>query len=265
MSDSELVSYKNKRNYCEIIIDRPPVHAWNVDLMQQFYDKLIQADNDEKVKDILIKTTGTRLFSAGIDIKIQPEDPEQYYLDRKRLGRLIPEKMMLMKKILVSQIQGSAIGYGMIVIMASDLKIFADRPVGEMFFRMPEIALDMYPSSSATIGPLYAFGLSYAKNILLTSDNFGLEELKNLNFPTRIFPLDQLESETEKFMKQLVKHKESLMFLIKSTLTLMHNKNVSRWLDMELENSAKTRFDENLPKSSKDWDDYIKDLYKRYP
>ena len=55
------------------------------------------------------------------------------------------------------------------------------------------------------------------------------------------------------------------MFLIKSTLTLMHNKNVSRWLDMELENSAKTRFDENLPKSSKDWDDYIKDLYKRYP
>ena len=74
MSDTELVSYKNKRDYCELIIHRPPVHAWSVDLMQQFYDKLIQADNDEKVKAVLIKTTGTRLFSAGIDIKIQPDE-----------------------------------------------------------------------------------------------------------------------------------------------------------------------------------------------
>ena len=265
MSDKELVSYNLKKNYCEIVIDRPPVHAWNVYLMQQFYNKLIQADNDERIKAILIKSTGTRLFSAGIDIKIQPEDPEQYYLDRKRLGRLIPEKMMLMKKIIVTMVQGHAIGYGMIVIMASDLKIFADRPIEDMFFKMPEIELDMYPSSSATTGPLYAFGLSYAKNILLTSDRFGLEHLKNMNFPTRIFPLETIESDTEEFMSNFVKYKESIMYLIKSTLTLMHNKNVSSWLDMELENSRKVRFEENLPKTSKEWDDYINYLYKKYP
>ena len=261
----DIVLYKVKDKYAEIIIDRPPVHAWSVTLMQQFYDKLILADNDIKVKCILIKSTGTRLFSAGIDIKIQPEDPEQYYLDRKRLGRLIPEKMMLMKKPIICMVQGSAIGYGMIVIMASDLKIFADRPFPEMFFKMPEIELDMYPSSSATTGPLYAFGLSYAKNILLTSDRFGLEELKNMNFPTRIFPLQTIESDTEEFMNDFVKHKESIMYLIKSTLTLMHNKNVSSWLDMELENSKKVRFEEGLPKTSKEWDDYIEYLYKKYP
>ena len=106
MSDKELVSYNLKKNYCEIVINRLPVHAWNVELMQQFYDKLIQADKDENIKAVLIKSTGTRVFSAGIDIKIQPDDPEQYYLDRKRLGRLIPEKMMLMKKIIVVQVQG---------------------------------------------------------------------------------------------------------------------------------------------------------------
>ena len=72
----DIVLYKVKNKYVEIIIDRPPVHAWSVTLMQQFYDKLIEADNDERVKCLLIKSTGTRLFSAGIDIKIQPEDPE---------------------------------------------------------------------------------------------------------------------------------------------------------------------------------------------
>jgi len=260
----DMVLYKIKNEYAEIIIDRPPVHAWSLTLMQQFYDKLLMADKDNMIKCILIKSTGTRLFSAGIDIKIQPDNPEQYLLDRKRLGRLIPEKMMLMKKPIICMVQGSAIGYGMIIIMASDLKIFADRPFPEMFFKMPEIELDMYPSSSATTGPLYAFGLNYAKNILLTSDRFGLEQLKNLNFPTRIFPLETIESDTENFMNEFVKHKESIMYLIKSTLTLMHNKNVSSWLDMELENSTKYR-KEKMPKTSKEWDDYIEYLYKKYP
>jgi hypothetical protein len=45
----------------------------------------------------------------------------------------------------------------------------------------------------------------------------------------------------------------------------MHNKNVSKWLDMELENSKKVRFEEDLPKTSKEWDDYIEYLYKKYP
>ena len=257
----DMVLYKVKNKYAEISIDRPPVHAWTLTLMQQFYDKLLMADKDNTIKCILIKTTGTRLFSAGIDIKFQPANPEQYLIDRKRLGRLIPEKMMLMKKPIICMVQGSAIGYGMIVIMASDLKIFADRPFPEMFFRMPEIDLNVFPATGATILPLLTFGLSFAKNILLTSDDFGLEQLKNLNVPVRVFSPDDLDEETEKFMDEFVKYKASLMYLIKSSLSLMNKKHMKKWLELEFDCSA-VRDEE---KTSKEWDAFIEGLFQKYP
>ena len=37
----DIVLYEVKKKIARITINRPPVHAWNVDLMQQFYDKLI--------------------------------------------------------------------------------------------------------------------------------------------------------------------------------------------------------------------------------
>ena len=97
--------------------------------------------------------------------------------------------------------------------------------------------------------------------MLLTADKFGLEELKNLNFPTRIFPPDRLEIETKKFIRTFSKRDPAFSFLIKSSLTLMNNKMIERWFDLEDE-CGKVAYEK---KSMKELDDYIKDLYKRYP
>ena len=127
------------------------------------------------------------------------------------------------------------------------------------FFRMPEIAIGIFPQTGATILPLLAFGLNFAKQILLTADKFGLEELKNLNFPTRVIPPDKLEVETKKFLRTFSKRNYSFSFLIKSALTLMNNKMIKRWFDLEDE-CGKVAYEK---KTMKELDDYIKDLYGR--
>jgi len=98
-----------------------------------------------------------------------------------------------------------------------ELKIFADKPKEEMFFRMTEIAISIYPQTGATILPLLSFGLPFAKNILFTADKFGLEELKNLNFPTMIFSPDKSDIETKKLIRTFSKRMDSFMFLMKSS------------------------------------------------
>jgi len=262
MSNQDIVLYEASGRVGTITLNRPPVHAFNLELMKGLYDRLIEADNDETVKCILLKSTGNNVFSAGIDIKSKSIDKDvEYFNELKKYGRLNNQTMLLMKKPIVAQVQGSAIGYGMEILMACDLRIFADKPFPEMFFRMPEIAISIYPQTGATILPLLSFGLTYAKNILFTSDDFGLEELKRLNFPTRVFPPDELEIETKKFMRTFSKRMESFMFLIKSTLTLMNNKMIERWFDLEDE-CGKIAYQK---KTMKELDDYIKDLYKRYP
>ncbi|MHA1344358.1 MAG: enoyl-CoA hydratase/isomerase family protein [Promethearchaeota archaeon] len=262
MSEKDILYYELKGKAAIITLNRPDVaHSFNWELMKAFLDALKRADNDERVKCILIQSTGDRVFSAGIDIKATTPEDVEYITKMREIGRKITQYMLLIKKPIIAKVQGSAIGFGMEIIMSSDLRIFADKPKDEMFFRMPEIAIAIYPQTGATILPLLSFGLSYAKNILLTADKFSLEDLKNVNFPTRVFPPERLDVETRKFVKTFSKRNYSFSFLIKSTLTLMNNKMIERWYDLEDE-CGKVAYEK---KTMKELDDFIKDLYKRYP
>ena len=262
MSENKIVMYEVKRKVARITLNRPPVHAFNLDLFKTLYDRLVEAENDDRVKYLLLKSTGNRVFSAGFDMKIKPGDATSDRINEVLdYTKLITQKMLLMKKPIITQVQGTAIGYGMMLIMASDLKIFADRKFPDMYFRMPEISISIFPRALATFMTLRNFGLSFAKNILLTSDKFGLEQLKSFNFPTRIYPLNELEIKTEEFLKEIVKFKDSIMFLIKSSLTLMHNKYIQNWAKLEEDCSNAI----SKKRSFKEWDEFIANLYEKYP
>ncbi|MFX1258582.1 MAG: enoyl-CoA hydratase/isomerase family protein [Promethearchaeota archaeon] len=260
MNDQNIILYEVKGKISIITLNRPPIHAFNLELMKNLNEKLEEADNDDKTTCVLLKSTGTRIFSAGLDLNV-PVDADPDYLDKLvEYFKRNNQKMLLMKKPIIVQVQGSAIGYGILMILASDLRIFADRPIKEMFFRLPEIALKMYPKAGATILPLLTFGLSYTKQILLTADKFGLEELKNLNIPTRVVPLDELETETLKFAKILSRRMFSFPSLIKTSLNIMNNKFIERWFNLEDE-CGKIAYEKN---SQKQLGDIINNIYKRY-
>jgi len=262
--NNDKVLYEARRNYCVISINNPPVNACGRDVMKGLYLSLEKANNDPKVKCIVLKSEGTRLYCAGIDTTVftKGKSPE-YMLEFQKYTRLNPLTIYKMKKPVINVIQGSAIGYGMMLMYACDLHIFADRPFPEMFFKMPEMELGIYTQAGASVGPLLNFGLNYAKQILLTSDKFGLEQLKNMNYPTRIFPWDDnFEKNWVDFVEWFVKHKEAMMYLIKSTLHIMNDKYIERWFDLEDEAGDISR---GKRKSMKEWDDVIQDLYKKYP
>ena len=262
MSQEDILIYEVKRKVAYLTLNRPDMaHSFNWELMSALYEALKKADEDESVKCILLQSTGDRVFSAGIDIKATTPDDVEYLTKMRQIGRDINQYILLMKKPVICKVQGTAIGYGMELIMACDLRIFADKPIEEMKFRMPEIAIAIYPQTGATILPLLAFGLSYAKQILFTSDEFGLEELKNMNFPTRVFPPDRLDVETRKFLRTFTKRNYAFSFLIKSSLNIMHNKMIKRWFDLEDE-CGKVAYEK---RSMKELDEYIKKLYERYP
>lgn len=261
-NEDDIVLYDTKRSIANITLNRPNMaHAFNWELMKGLYDHLLKAHEDENVKCILLKSSGEKVFSSGIDIRAASADDKDYLKKMRKFGRKVTQTMLLMKEPIVVQVQGTAIGFGMELIMASDLRIFADKPIDEMFFRMPEIAIGIYPQTGATILPLLAFGFSYAKKLLFTSDKFGLEELNNLNFPTRIFPPERLDIETKKFMRTFSKRMESFMHLIKSSITIMSNKYIERWYDLE-DKCGELAYKKH---TQKEMDEIINTLYKKYP
>ena len=262
MSEEDYIQYELNRRIGIITINRPQkAHAFNFDMLKAMHDRLLAADKDENVKVILIKSTGERFFCAGYDISGEGLGDTDYAAKIVELGRKVNETILTIKKPVVTQVQGIAIGFGFLLIMASDLRIFADRPKDELYLRLPELAISAFPQTGATLLPLLAFGVSYAKNLLFTADRIGVEELKNINFPTRVFPFEKLEIETRKFLKSLSKHHTGMIYFIKSMLTIMNKNYIKQCFDLEDECGA------NVYKL-KDHDelhDFIKELYNKYP
>ncbi len=257
----ELILYNVKGRIAEITINRPDkAHAFSIEMLQTMYENLIKADKDEKIKYILIKSTGTKFFSAGYDLKEIQGSPEKVKMITE-WGRKVNETMLFLKKPIITQVQGIAVGFGVLMILASDLRIFADRPLEELYLHLPELAISAFPQTGATLLPLLAFGLSNAKRLLFTADKIGVDELKNINFPTRVFALDDLETNTQAFIKQLTKYQKEFIFFTKTMLTIMNKTYVKACFDLEDE-CGKVAYAKD--KSYEQLNRFIGELYKKY-
>lgn len=263
MNDQDFILYDPNGRIATITINRiDKANSCNVAMLKSIHENLLKADKDEKVKCIIVKSIGERFFSAGYDLKDIQGSPEKA-AQITEWGRKVNETMILMKKPIITQVQGIAVGFGVLIILASDLRIFADRPKDELYIRLPELAISAFPQTGATLLPLLAFGFSYAKYALFTADKIGLEELKNINFPTRIFPLEQLEAETLNIARQIVKYQKEFTFFTKTMLTIMNKAYIKSCFDLEDE-CGKAAYDPKK-KIMKELDEFIKGLHEKYP
>ncbi len=258
----DLILYEVKGKTSIITINRPAkANAVNSAMLMKMHQHLIQADEDEKVRSIIIKSTGDKFYSAGYDLKEVMDDPKKGKLTQE-WGRKVNETIMFLKKPVITQTQGISIGFGVLLTVASDLRVFAERPKDELYLKLPELYISAFPSTGATLMPLMAFGMSYAKNLLFTNREVSLDELKNINFPTKIFPLETIDEETLKFARELGKLRPEFLYTYKSMLTIMNKSYIKSCLDMEDE-CAEFAF--SPKKSMKDLHEFIQTLYKKYP
>ncbi|TFG00469.1 MAG: enoyl-CoA hydratase/isomerase family protein [Promethearchaeota archaeon] len=255
---NDLILYETKGKVAILTINRAEkAHAFTVAMLKSLYEKLENADKDKNIKCILIKSTGTRFFSAGYDLKEIQGSPESISLITK-WGRKVNYKILTMKKIVITQVQGKAVGFGTLMILASDLRVFADRGEEDLYIHLPELAISAFPQTGATLLPLLAFGLSYAKHLLFTADKADLKELERLNFPDRIFSLEELEEKTLSFVNEIAEYQTEFLFLPKAMLHIMNKSYIKACLDLEDECGAIAY---SKSKSMEELDDYIKNLY----
>jgi len=258
----DIILFEIKNRVAIITINRPDkANAANIGMLQDIHAHLIEADENEKVKVIIIKTVGDRFFSAGYDLKEVAGNPDNVKLITQ-WGRKVNQKILEMKKIVIAQVDGAAIGFGVLLIMAADLTCFADRPVEELYLRLPELFINAYPQTGATLMPLMSFGIKMAKNMLFTNEKVSLEDLKNVNFPTKIFPLDELDKNTLSYARELGKLQMEFLFTEKTMLRLMNKYYINSCLDIEDKCGAYAYG----PKGSmKDMQDFLDGIEKDFP
>jgi len=173
-----------------ITINRPNVmNATNARLHWELTQVWLTIDADPEARVAIITGAG-RAFSAGGDLALVEEmagDPDAVARTMREAADLVYNLINLDKPV-ISAINGTAVGAGLVVALLADVSIIAESArLTDGHTRLGVVAGD----HAAIVWPLLC-GMAKAKYYLLTSDFLDGKEAERIGLVSLCVPLDQV-------------------------------------------------------------------------
>ena len=194
-----LVQYRVQDGIALLVLNDPPANTYSYEMMQELDRSILRARMDESVQAIVITGQGEKFFCAGANIQmLSSVTPEfKYYFclhANETLSRLEQTP-----KLVIAAINGHAVGGGLEVAMAADIRI-ARKNAGRM--GLPEVSLGVLPGTGGTQRMTRLVGKSRAIELMATGELFSFEKGLELGLVNHIY-----EAETsEQFIEQVLEY-----------------------------------------------------------
>ena len=184
MSDT-LVLYDKSDNIATITFNDPRgFHSMSPELFQAFSDALIQFRDDPDALVAIVTGNGKRAFCAGADVKTMiPALRDKNYV----LPALITRGLNIMKPI-IAAVNGLALGGGMEIAMACDIRIASENAI----LGQPEVNLGIIAGWGGTQRLPRLVGSGKAAEILMTGENIDAQEAYRIGLVNKVVPYDEL-------------------------------------------------------------------------
>lgn len=188
----EQITYTAEKGIATITLNRPEaLNAWTPLMMTEVLRALEEADRDDAVRVVIVTGAG-RAYCAGADLTaggfINPEDPEGKRPFRDSAGQ-VALKLFGMKKPVIGAINGNAVGVGITMTMAMDIRIASEaaRKIGFVFDRRGVV-----PEGCCTYFLPRIIGISRAAELILTGRLFTAQEGLEMGLFSRVTAPDEL-------------------------------------------------------------------------
>ena len=224
MSDSWFKKYPaltfERRDFGVLLmtIDRPEsMNAIDAQLHNHLSRVWLDIDDDEETSVVVVTGAG-KAFSAGGDLN-WIEDMVQNYGEMKvafREAGDIVYRMTRCSKIIISAINGVAVGAGLAVALMADISLMAE----EARITDGHIRLGVAAGDHANIIWPMLCGLAKAKYYLLTADFLDGKTADRIGLVSKSFPRDQLMDEAMKVATKIARGPKDATQLTKRALNL---------------------------------------------
>src|SRR5919202_6936010 len=108
-----------------IILDKPPANSYDKGFMDELGEAVEAAAIDEAIKVVIVRSASKRLFCAGADIKAFLANDTAGNMAMIELGHEVLARIATIPKLFVAQISGHALGGGLEISLACDLRFGA--------------------------------------------------------------------------------------------------------------------------------------------
>jgi enoyl-CoA hydratase/carnithine racemase len=175
------------------------LNTLNTPLMMAFIEDMKALGALGELRAVVLTGAGTRAFIGGADIR------EIAALDattaRAFIGRVHEccEVLRALPVPVIARMEGYALGAGMEVAAACDLRIASQSAV----FGMPEVKLGIPSVVEAALLPML-IGWGRTRQLLLLGETFTAAEAQDWGFVERMVPADALDDALEEWLEALL-------------------------------------------------------------
>jgi 2-(1,2-epoxy-1,2-dihydrophenyl)acetyl-CoA isomerase len=184
--ESETIRYDAKESIVVITLNRPDtLNAMNVEMRDSLKGALSNAADDERVRVVILTGAG-RAFCAGADLKRFAHDYEHYKEtgESSRFYDLsLPRLMAFFPKPIIAAINGPAVGVGMTMALACDIRLASE----SASFGCPFTRIGLTPEFGSSYYLPRLVGYSKAAEWTLTSRMINAQEALSTGLISEVF------------------------------------------------------------------------------
>jgi len=208
------IKYHKFDGIAKITINRPEVrNAFRPLTVNEMSEALAEAREDERTGVIILTGEGEKAFCSGGDQKIRGDSG---YTDESGINRLnvldFQRQIRTCPKPVIAMVAGYAIGGGHVLHLICDLTICADNSVfGQTGPRVGSFDGGYGASYMARV-----VGQKKAREIWFLCRQYKAKEALDMGLVNKVVALDELEAETVKWSKEILRNSPLALRLLKS-------------------------------------------------
>lgn len=204
-------------------IHRPPLNILDIPTIQEINQALDAAARRPEIRFVVFSGSGTKAFSAGVDVKDHTPD---------RVGEMLGNFHRIFRtlhsgdKISIARVQGHCLGGGCELALFCDFVIASE----DARFGQPEIKLGCFPPVAAIILPAL-IGYRRALELLLGGETISAQQALALGLVNRVVPTSELDAAVDECMAKLAAHSGAVLALTKRAVFRAMGLDFNRALD----------------------------------
>jgi len=182
------------------------LNALGAQMMREIAAAARWFDEQPEVRAVIVSGDG-RAFSAGADLKDSPvtqASPRSglSWAERREVGQLglrMADAVEQMRAVTIAQVHGYAVGGGLVLMIACDLRVVA----ADTVFSIPEVDLGIPLAWGGIPRLVREIGPALTKELVMTCRRFTPEEARAAGVVNRVVPAGDLTQEAESLAREI--------------------------------------------------------------
>jgi len=194
--------YEKEDHIGVLTINRPEkLNALSNELIEELGRLLVEVENDENLRVLVVTGAGDKAFVAGADIQ---ELVERDALKGRRVSQTRQRVFSRIENLtvpVIAAVNGYALGGGLELALACSIRIASEQAQ----FGAPEVKLGIIPGDGGTQRLPRLVGQGIAMEMILTGEFIDAQEAYRIGLVNKVVPPDELMEKTMELAKKIAK------------------------------------------------------------